>query len=182
VLITVSAFREPYEAHLFRGRLEAEGVTAFVAHEMYIANDWPMSLAFGGVKVQVLFGQYEAARAIERACCRGEFRELLQDEIGDLNDPVCPCSGGTEYRKRRPFPCAALAIAVSLTLDTVVPPAGWIFRCERCLKEYRNPPVSYSLKRSLTVAAGMVGVSLLAIGFMLLKSMDVFCNFGFYCL
>ena len=153
MLVTVSAFREPYEAHLFRGRLEAEGVTAFVAHEMNVANAWHRSVSLGGVKVQVSSDQYEKAREIERACCRGEFRDLLQDELGDLDNPVCPYCGGTEYRKRRPFPRTALAVAASMATLIVLPPLGWILRCETCLKEYREPHQPFILEKCLLLAA-----------------------------
>jgi len=155
VLVTVAAFREPYEAHLFRGRLEAEGIVAFVSHEYWIGNEWPMSVAFGGVKVQVSSDEYRLAREIERACCGGEFKTLLQQEIGDLDDAACPHCGGTVYCKRRPFPRAALAVAVSMTLGTVVPPAGWIHRCERCRKEYRAPHRPVSLDKCVLTAAAM---------------------------
>jgi hypothetical protein len=160
VLVTVSAFREPYEAHLFRGRLEAEGVTAFVAHEWNVANAWHRSVSLGGVKVQVSSDQYETAREIERACCRGDYRDVLRDEVGDLDDPVCPHCGGTEYRKRRPFLRAAVAVALSMTTACVVPPLGWILRCETCLKEYWAPHRPLTLAKCLLVAALMVGVAL----------------------
>ncbi len=53
MLTTVAAFREPWEAHMFCGRLMAEGIAAFVAHECHIGNAWHYSVALGGVKVQV---------------------------------------------------------------------------------------------------------------------------------
>jgi hypothetical protein len=160
VLVTVSAFREPYETHLFRGRLQAEGIAAFVSHEMNVANAWHRSVSLGGVKVQVSSDQYETAREVERACCGGDYREVLREEFGDLDDPTCPYCGGTEYLKRRPLPRAALAVAASMATLVVLPPLGWIHRCESCLKEYRAPHRPLSLEKCLLVAALMVGVML----------------------
>ena len=39
---------------MFCGLLQAEGITAFVAHEHHIGNNWPLSTALGWTKVQVL--------------------------------------------------------------------------------------------------------------------------------
>ena len=41
------------EAHIFRLRLEAEGIFAVVAHEHHVWANWPYAMALGGVKVQV---------------------------------------------------------------------------------------------------------------------------------
>lgn len=152
MLVTVASFREPYEAHLFRGRLAAEGILAFVSHEMHVANKWYLSNGLGGVKVQVSSDEVELARAVERACSRGDYQTLLRAEVGDLDDPVCSHCGGTEFRKRRPFIRAALAIAFSLTTSTVLPPVGWILRCERCLREFRAPHRPFSWQKTIGIA------------------------------
>jgi hypothetical protein len=159
VLVTVSAFREPYEAHLFRGRLQAEGIVAFVAHEMNVANAWHRSVALGGVKVQVSSDELELAREIEQACRDGVFKDLLRAELSDLDDTVCPYCGGTKYRKRRPLPRAALAVAISLYLTVVLPPVGWIRRCESCLKEYRAPHRPISAEKWILGAAATIMVT-----------------------
>jgi len=182
VLITVSAFREPYEAHLLRGRLEAEGVPAFVVHEYYIANDWTRSLALGGVKVQVHRDFYGEAREVELACRNGEFRALLQEAEGDLDDPACPACGRTAYRKRLPVQNGALAIAALFMLGIVVPPTGWIYRCEGCLKEYPAPHRPLSLEKCQLVAALMVG-AMLGILIVLRWIHSAFgCPYGYGCL
>jgi len=156
MLVTITAFREPYEAHLLRGRLQAEGVSAFIAHEMIVANAWHRSIGFGGVKVQVPYDQVETAREIERDCRHGVFKELLRSEVGDLDDASCPHCGGLVYQKRRPFPRAALALCLSLYFSTVLPPLGWIYRCESCLREYRAPHRPLSLQKIVVVAAVIV--------------------------
>jgi hypothetical protein len=158
MLVTVSSFREPYEAHLFRGRLQAEGILAFVASEMHVANKWYLAHALGGVRVQVSSDEIELAREVEQACRDGVFHRLLREEIGDLDDPECPRCGGTEFRKRRPFPRAALAIAASLTFAVVIPPAGWILSCEACGRSFRAPHRPFSWPKAALVAATMIGV------------------------
>ncbi|HEX2114187.1 MAG TPA: hypothetical protein VHM01_07255 [Alphaproteobacteria bacterium] len=59
VLVTAETFTEPWEAHLFCTRLQAEGLFAVVAHEHHVGMYWPYALALGGVKLQVLRSDYE---------------------------------------------------------------------------------------------------------------------------
>src|SRR5215471_4944565 len=67
MLVTVDSFREPWEAHLFKMRLEAEDIPAFVRLEYHIWMFWPYSTALGGARVQV------PVHLQETAC---EIREL----------------------------------------------------------------------------------------------------------
>ena len=53
MLITVATFTDPLEAHIVRGRLEAEHIECFVMHEHHIWANWFLSTALGGVKLQV---------------------------------------------------------------------------------------------------------------------------------
>ncbi|MDR3528351.1 MAG: hypothetical protein P4L57_13845 [Rhizomicrobium sp.] len=160
MLVTIAAFSEAYEAHLLRGRLQAEGVSVFIAHEMTVANMWHRSVAFGGVKVQVPYDQIETAREIERDCRLGVYKELLSREVGDLDDATCPRCGCLVYQKRRPFPRAALAVFLSLYLGVVLPPLGWIYRCESCLREYRAPHRPLSPQKIMVVAAVIIATGL----------------------
>jgi hypothetical protein len=61
-VITLASFSKPEEAHLFRMRLEAVGIPAFVQDEHMIQLDWLYSNAIGGVRVQVGEGDFEDAR------------------------------------------------------------------------------------------------------------------------
>lgn len=53
MLITVATFTSPWEAHIAKGRLEAEGITVYIADEHHIWVNWFYSQALGGVKLQV---------------------------------------------------------------------------------------------------------------------------------
>lgn len=48
MLITVAHFTDPWEAHLFHGRLDAEGLSAVIVDEHHVWNNWPYALALGG--------------------------------------------------------------------------------------------------------------------------------------
>ena len=163
---TVAAFREPWEAHMLCGRLAAEGVPAVVAHEMHVANKWVISIALGGVKVQVPDDRFAEARAVERNCLKGEYRALLASELGDLDDVVCPKCGSDRLWQRRPLPRAILSLAVSLTIGFVLAPIGWIYCCRKCGAEFRPPRRAGFLRKWITVVilAAALGVLTVLLG------------------
>ena len=99
MLVTVAAFREPWEAHMFCARLQAEGIPALIAHENHSWNNWPISNALGGVKVQVPAAELEAAPAVERACRDGDYYNMIADASVDEPDGFkCPNCGSHEIR------------------------------------------------------------------------------------
>ena len=63
-LVTVATFTTPLEAELVRGRLDEEGIAAFVADGELVTADWTMSNAIGGVKVRVAAEDADRARAV----------------------------------------------------------------------------------------------------------------------
>jgi hypothetical protein len=103
MLATIAAFRDPWEAHMFRLRLEAEDVPAVVAYEFHIGNNWLWSTALGGVRVQVPNDFAEAAFDVKSLCRTGKYRADLIEEFGDIDDPHCPHCGSQNYWKRRPL-------------------------------------------------------------------------------
>src|SRR5690349_2384905 len=85
LLKTIATFSKPEEAHLFRTRLEAAGIPAYVQDEHFIQMNWLYSNAVGGVRVQIADEDLDAAR---------EF--LANDSPqspSDAVDVVCPKCG-----------------------------------------------------------------------------------------
>jgi hypothetical protein len=138
VFTTVATFREPWEAHLLRGRLEAEGIPAIVIHEHYISVDWTLSFALGRVKVQVPESQLDYARDIDGLCRDGVYRDFMNKEFGDIDAPRCPYCACSSYERRRPYPRAALAITASVLTGYILPPKGWIYGCKACGARYQH--------------------------------------------
>lgn len=86
MLTTVAIFGKPWEAQLFRLRLEAEGVPAFIQYESHVGMNWLVSIALGGVRLQVLDAQVADALRVMQRCRAGEFQAELQEMFGDLDD------------------------------------------------------------------------------------------------
>lgn len=150
---TVAVLRDPWEAHLLRGRLEAEGIPAIVIHEHYISVDWALSFALGLVKVQVPENLLDYARDIDGLCRDGVYHDLMKREFGDIDDPHCPYCSCSDYQRRRPYPRAALAIAVSGLTGFIVPPKGWIYGCKACGARYRHELLHVPWTRWLLIFA-----------------------------
>ena len=136
LLVTVGLFRDPWHAHLFRMRLEAEGIPAFVAFQFHIGNNWLYSMALGGARVQVW--RYLAPEAAEvlRRVRSGECRRELAAMFGDLDDQRCPHCGSTDLRKRRSVAMFALFIAALFFLP--LPAWGWVYICRRCGTKFED--------------------------------------------
>jgi len=61
---TVSVHTDALEAHIVKGRLEAEGIPVYIADEYHISLYWPVSMALGGVKVKVPLSYVEQADSV----------------------------------------------------------------------------------------------------------------------
>lgn len=110
LLETVASFRDPWEAHLLRLRLEAEGIPASVAFQYHVGNNWWYSTALGGAKVQVPRSWLREARAVELSSRTGVFEDELRTEFGEIDDVRCPRCGSERFQKRRPIASIVLAL------------------------------------------------------------------------
>ncbi|QMU30944.1 putative signal transducing protein [Adhaeribacter radiodurans] len=63
-LITIATFPDAVKAQIMRGRLEAEGILAFIADEHTLTNQPFLYMAYGGVRLQVAEQDREQAQAI----------------------------------------------------------------------------------------------------------------------
>lgn len=96
MLVTVSRYSFPYEAHLARALLESEGIPAFVADEHTINMQWLYSDAMGGVRLQVPEDWAQQACDVLR-----EDREQVLEEQQETDKDLCSHCGSadTEYHQ-----------------------------------------------------------------------------------
>ena len=100
---TVAAFTFPIEAYLAKGRLEAEGIPAWIVHENHVWANWMYSQALGGVKLQVLENNFEAAHLVLEKHLKGAYENDLNSEfpdIPDIEENHCPQCGAKHYESR----------------------------------------------------------------------------------
>lgn len=130
-LITLARFRDPWEAHMLRGRLEAESVRAWVAFEYHVGNNWLVSNALGGVRVQVSADDAERARDVAENCTGGKYHAMLRDRLGEIDDRQCPNCGSTDLRRGWPTPLVLAVFILAFPLGSV-PAWRWNWSCQRC--------------------------------------------------
>ncbi len=153
MLITIGRYLNPIEAHIVRGRIEAEGVPAYVQHEHHIWAKWTISLALGYVKVQVRPEDVVASIAIIEKLEAGEFALADVDEI-ESN----ACSGCGSTKIERVNWSWKLAIWGMLIFSIVILYTLYRVKCIRCKhswtqKELRGYPLWISTLAILLIAA-----------------------------
>lgn len=154
MLLKVAAYENAIQAHLARGRLEAEGVPAFVCHEHHVWAYWLYSILLGGVKVYVHVKDAERAREVIAAHDRGEYA-LPEEEPA----PSCPrCKSERLTRVRTSWKTAFLSVnLVSVPLYFL-----WArFKCRDCRYKWNLPGTrTYPL-----MSIALVGLAVAAFSF-----------------
>lgn len=142
-LVTVASYTDAIQAHLARGRLEAEGIRAEVADEHYVSADWLMSNAVGGVKVRVPERMAERARRILQEIEAGDFAlpETLPETMpasppASPPDPArCPrCGSDAVEASEASWRFAVLGLHF---LQLPLPFTRFSHRCRHCGMRWR---------------------------------------------
>ena len=81
--VTVGWYLHPFEAAIARGRLESEGIPAFVQFGHHSHQDWLITLALGGIRLQVPPSLARAAADVLASV------EPLDDEEAGMECPAC---------------------------------------------------------------------------------------------
>lgn len=63
-LVTIASYENALEAEIVKGRLESEGIQAFLSNSHTVGMDWTLSQAVGGVVLSVLRDDAERAAHI----------------------------------------------------------------------------------------------------------------------
>ena len=125
MLTTIATYSFPYEAQISRGRLESEGIPAFIADEQTINMQWLYSNALGGVRLQVPKAYVEQALKV----LAEDGTSALEAEVG-IDTRSCSECGSTHtepYQKGKRW-----AFLVFIGLDFPLYPVKNTTRCNEC--------------------------------------------------
>ena len=91
--VTIERFLDPWEAHVVKARLVAEGIDASVSNDQLSMIEWPISYALGGTALAVPEEDVERARDVLAAYHRGDFeRDLVEaGHVDPPTDDTCTC-------------------------------------------------------------------------------------------
>lgn len=126
---TLASYTTPAEAHLALSRLTSAGIQAVLRDESTISTDWLYSNAIGGIKIEVIEEDLEAARKI---------LEIPPPETALLTCPRC----GSSDTQARPL---TLLSALCIFLHLPFPSNRITIDCRHCHHTFtapRTPPKS----------------------------------------
>jgi hypothetical protein len=127
----VGRYFDPWEAHILRARLEAEGIPASVIGDQHIIANWPLSVALGGAALQVPDAYLDQAQQIIAAYHAGTFKEDLIAEHPEAADR-CPSCNSTEIAGSIPIWLRILNVATFLLASAPFPTSASRMRCHTC--------------------------------------------------
>ena len=136
MLITVGRYFDPWEAHILRARLEAEGIPASVAGDQHIIANWPLAVALGGAALQVPGTYLAQAQEIIDAYQAGTLGRDLAAEHQQAAD-ACPACGAPEVVGSVPFGQRALVVATFLIASAPFPTSASSMCCQACGHSWR---------------------------------------------
>ena len=138
-LITIRSYFNQTDAYLAQSRLESAGIRTFLADENMVNTNWLYSIAMGGIRLQVLQEEVEAALAILDDGAKQPLAAAEEDEVH------CPkCGSINTWRGYDTIlwwlhPIHWFYPLVLFFCGTVFPPPtfGYTWRCRDCGHKWR---------------------------------------------
>ena len=130
---TIARFQYSSEAHIVKGKLNSEGIDAFLVDDMTIDVDPLVSHAIGGVKLKVPTIQLEKAAQILES-----VHKYSIDDNG--NNVICPnCKSNkvnfvTTVKDQRGFIFFIIAFLYTMFPFFIKS----VYKCENCKKEFKK--------------------------------------------
>jgi hypothetical protein len=143
--VVVSAHTVAIDAYIVKGRLEAEGIPAFLVDDQYITMDWLLSVALGGVKVSVPLAYRDAALEIIQNTENDEYQidkldcEALAEEPAAQYIPEVPleCPKCHSYKISRLEWMRHLSLIVVFFVHAPIAFSQRYYTCDDCGHVFR---------------------------------------------
>lgn len=131
-LVIVATFDSAWQANLLRGKLEDEGIPAYIFDENTVTLNPLYSIAVGGIKVKVREPDYEAALAV--------YKEVNNaPHTNEDNEPVtCPYCGSAHIEAGRGLRSTGAFASFIISILTFTYPLhrDELYTCQDCGKEF----------------------------------------------
>ncbi|WP_084155795.1 DUF2007 domain-containing protein [Halomonas halocynthiae] len=105
--VTVGWYLDPIEAEIARGLLESAGIPAFLHSKEHSQIDWPVTLALGGIRLQVPPSAAADATAI---------LDSVSSVPESKNEPSCPKCGSRDVISQNRSWCIAFLVVHALKI------------------------------------------------------------------
>lgn len=137
LLVTVASYTSPWEAHLAKGRLTAEGIQASIPHEHHVSLHWPISFALRGVRVQVHNSQVERACEVIQSVIRGDYEAPYRNDLEANPGGICPSCESNRIESRLPRSLVVLDFMVLLLFMVIFPIRRDQHECLACGNKWK---------------------------------------------
>jgi hypothetical protein len=133
---TLKVFDNYIEAHIYRSKLESEGIRAFLIDENMVSLDPLYSVAVDGIKLKVIDLEFEKANEL---IIRMDSQKTV-DEFGE--SLTCPKCQSTElipnFKSMKGFK-GIISTIVSLLFFVYPVYFKNVYKCKACDKEFSVP-------------------------------------------
>lgn len=133
-LVTIARFRDLPQAELARGKLESEGIAAYLADRYLIGVNWNFSFAVGGVRLQVASEDAAEARVILSADESSAAAESAAARAGFDWEDSCPSCGSKQLKQIK---LGRKSAAISMLLGMPILFWGTRLSCRNCGHTWR---------------------------------------------
>lgn len=134
-LVTIRTFDNSVDAHIFRSKLESEGIRCFLFDDTMVSLNPIYNVALGGIKLKVSSEDAGRAREIITAI----ENTPVTDETGE--PLMCPnCGSGDLYTGFKSIRGMKGVLAAILSFALFVYPVYYrsVYRCKNCGTEFRT--------------------------------------------
>lgn len=144
-LVTIARFSFAYQAHMLAGKLEAEGIRAYIPDVNHVIVDPFIANALGGIRVQVLESDKEDALKVLQALENGvtPATELhpainIHGRTYDLVKGICPeCSTASVYLARG-NDLSSLGVAAAVISFQIPVKLDHNYLCSNCHYQWKG--------------------------------------------
>jgi len=158
---TISTYTTAIEAYIAKGRLEAEGIPAYIADEHYISAQWTVSQAIGGVRLQVPTSLAPQAIIVITKIKRGSYELPLSKKLIESEAVYCPkCNSNDTYSVDWIWKLSFVFMFMSIF---PLPFSRHRFKCNNCTNswiatEHRSHSIFVQIFASLLVALAVLSL------------------------
>jgi len=158
---TVSTYTTSTEAYIAKGRLQAEGIPAYIADEYYISAQWTISQALGGVRLQVPTSLESQALKVIREIEQGSYQVPLTRKLKESESTYCPkCNSANTYQVNWVWKISFVLMFMNIL---PLPFSRHRFKCSNCAKswiasENRSYSVALQVFASILIATVIIAI------------------------
>ena len=132
--VTVAAYTTAIEARIISGRLEFEGIATAVVYEYHVSANWLVSVALGGVGVQVRAEDLNQATQVLNRINTEDYAAALELEFPSSETGSCPrCGAQSLVLQSWPL---KLALVVMFLVYLPLPYTQYLMRCRQCTHQW----------------------------------------------